>query len=197
VNNLVIMLFGISSVGKTVTGKKLAEKLKYPFLDLDEEIKKRFKITLEQFMKKYPFSYERSKIKGKILKDLLQEHKDNMVIAVSPIFYAKNFNSLLEFEHVIGIELQDSEEHIFQRLVFSDENDNIYEDDAYKEKHKDYYIKEIHEDIVYARKTFKKITNKCFINNRSVEQVVDELMIMIENIFINKLAKNSERKMEV
>ena len=32
---MVIMLFGISNVGKTVTGEKLAEKLNYTFFDLD------------------------------------------------------------------------------------------------------------------------------------------------------------------
>ncbi len=60
-------------------------------------------------------------------------------------------------EQIIAIELQDSEEHIFERMVFSDENDNIYKDDAYKEEHKDYYIRDIHEDIVYVKRVFKKI----------------------------------------
>ncbi|NLK96538.1 MAG: hypothetical protein GX272_00445 [Epulopiscium sp.] len=50
-------------------------------------------------------------------------------------------------ENVIAIELQDSKEHIFERLVFSDENDNAYKDDEYKEKHKDYYMNNIHEDM--------------------------------------------------
>jgi len=85
-------------------------------------------------------------------------------------------------ERVIAIELQDSEEHIFERLVFSDENDNVYKDDAYKEKHKDYYMRDIHEDIVYVKRVFEKIENKYFINNRPVNQVVDDLLIMIRNI---------------
>lgn len=179
---MVIMLFGVTNVGKTVTGEKLAEKLNYSFLDMDEEIKKRFQTTLEKFMQEHPFPYERGQVKGKLLKDLLKEYKDNIVIAVSPIYYARFFNSLLNLENVIAIELQDSEEHIFERLVFSDENDNIYKDDEYKEKHKDYYINDIHEDIVYARKIFKKIENKYFINNRSVDQVVEELTAIIQNI---------------
>lgn len=183
---MIIMLFGVSNVGKTVTGEKLAEKLGYPFLDLDEEIKKRFQTTLEKFMKDYPYSHERHKIKGKILKDLLQEYKDNMVIAVSPIYYARNFNSLLNLEQVIAIELQDSEEHIFERMVFSDENDNIYKDNEYKEKHKAYYIRDIHKDIVYLARVFKKIKNKYFINNQTVDQVVDELIAMIQNISMSK-----------
>ena len=179
---MIIMLFGISNVGKTVTGEKLAQKLNYSFIDMDEEIKKRFQTTLEQFMQDYPFSYERGQIKGKLLKDLVKEYKDNIVIAVSPIFYARHFNSVLALEQVIAIELQDSEEHIFERLVFSDENDVIYKDDAYKEEHRDYYIRDIHEDIEYVKEVFKKIENKYFIDNRTVDQVVDDLMIMIQNI---------------
>jgi len=149
---------------------------------LDEEIKKRFQTTLEIFMHDYPYQHERYEIKGKILRDLLNEYKDNLVIAVSPIFHARYFNSILNMERVIAIELQDSEEHIFERLVFSDENDNVYKDDAYKEKHKDYYMRDIHEDIVYVKRVFEKIENKYFINNRPVNQVVDDLLIMIRNI---------------
>jgi shikimate kinase len=182
---MIIMLFGISNVGKTVTGEKLAKKLNYSFFDLDEEIKRRFQITLEAFMKENPYSYERYKIKGGILKDLLSEQNDNMVIAVSPIFNARFFNSLIDLEQVIAIELQDSKEHIFERLVFSDEDDNVYHDDAYKERHKDDYINDIHEDIVYARKLFKKIKNKYFMDNQSVDKVVDELIVMIQKIVKN------------
>lgn len=40
---MVIMLFGVMNVGKTVTGEKLAEKLNYYFHDLDEEIKRGFR----------------------------------------------------------------------------------------------------------------------------------------------------------
>jgi hypothetical protein len=143
-------------------------------------------MTLEKFMRDYPYSHERYKIKGEILRNLLKEYKDNMVIAVSPIYNARNFNSLIDLEQVIAIELQDSEEHIFKRMVFSDENDNIYQDDEYKEQHKAYYIQDIHEDIVYARRIFKKIKNKYFIDNRSVDQAVNELMSMIQNISVNR-----------
>ena len=43
--------------------------------------------------------------------------------------------------------LIDTPENIFDRLVFSDENDNIYMDDKYKNQRKDYYLNDIQEDI--------------------------------------------------
>jgi shikimate kinase len=182
---MVILLFGITNVGKTVTGAKLAEKLNYTFYDMDEVIKKKFQTTLEKFMKDNPYTYERGRLKGKILSDIINESTGNIVIAVSPIWYARFFNRLLDLDRVIAIELQDSEEHIFQRLVFSDEEDNVYIDDEYKEQHKEYYIKDIHEDIMYAKKIFNKIKNKYFMNNQSVDQVVDGLIVMIHNILAN------------
>ena len=183
---MIIMLFGITNVGKTVTGQRLAERLNYSFFDLDEEIKKRFQTTLEKFMNEYPFPAERAKIKGKILRDLIKENKSDIVIAVSPIYYTRNFNSLLDLDQVIAIELQDSEEHIFQRLIFSDENDIVYKDDAYKDKHKKDYIKDIHEDIVDARKTYKKVQNKYYINNQSIDEVVDNLVYLIKKLVDSK-----------
>ena len=43
---------------------------------------------------------------------------------------------------------------------FSDENDNVYKDDVYKEEHKDYYIRKIHEDIVYGKMTAKMLIDR-------------------------------------
>ena len=177
---MIILIFGISNVGKTEVGKKLAEKLEYPFFDLDEEIKKTFQTTLEEFVKANPWVYERTVIRGKILKKTVEENGEDMVVAVSPIYYARNFNSLLKRENIIGVELQDTEEHIFERLVFSDENDNVYKDDAYKMQHKKYYIKEIHEEIMYLKRSFQKIQWKYFMNNKSVEQVAEELYQMLK-----------------
>lgn len=47
---MTIYLFGVSNVGKTTTGELLAEKLGFVFYDLDEEVKKYFNVTLEEFV---------------------------------------------------------------------------------------------------------------------------------------------------
>lgn len=176
---MIVLIFGVTNVGKTEVGKRLAEKLKYPFFDLDEEIKKTFRTTLEEFMKNNPWPHERFIIKGKVLRKTIEENGADMVVAVSPIYEARNFNYLLAWEDVIGLELQDTEEHIFERLVFSDENDNVYRDDVYKMQHKEHYLREIHEDIVYVKKTFRKIQWKYFVDNKPVEQVAEELFQML------------------
>ncbi|NLA11943.1 MAG: hypothetical protein GX883_07455 [Firmicutes bacterium] len=178
---MIAMLFGVSNVGKTTTGKKLAEKLGYTFIDLDDEIKNKFQTTLEIFTNEHPFSLERAKIKGEILKELISRHQEKLVIAVSPIYYAQHFNNLLELNGVTAIELCDTAEHIFQRLVFSDENDVIYRDDAYKEEHRDYYMNDIHDDIAHAKQLFRKIKKKYFIDNQPVDKVVEGVLALIKD----------------
>lgn len=183
---MIVLIFGVSNVGKTVTGEKLAAKLGYSFFDLDEEIKKEHHTTLENFMKMYAWPHERFIEKGRILKKIILENTNDMVIAVSPIYHARNFNRLLEMPEVIAVELQDTEEHIFERLVFSDENDVIYKDDEYKEAHREYYMRDIHEDIMYVKRPYKKIEWKYFIDNKPVEQVADELFRMLPGKYKEK-----------
>ena len=38
-----ILIWGVSCVGKTTVGSLLAKKLNYKFIDLNDEIKKRYK----------------------------------------------------------------------------------------------------------------------------------------------------------
>lgn len=179
--DLVILIFGVSNVGKTVVGRKLAERLNYPFFDLDDEIKRTFDTTLEEFMKSNRWSDERYKKKGIVLKNIIVDNGDDMVIAVSPIFDSKYFNFLLDLNQVIAVELQDTEEHIFERLVFSDEDDNIYFDEEYKLEHMDYYLRDIHEDILALQEIFEKIQWKYFVDNKPIEQVADELLELLSD----------------
>lgn len=175
---MIVLLFGISNVGKTVTGERLAEKLQYTFLDLDDEIRKKFAVTLEGFMREYPFAYKRGELKGELIRSLLANSRrqhENIVMAVSPIFYAEIVKPLLAADDVIAIELRDTTEHIFERLVFSDENDVVYQDDAYKEQHKEYYLRDIREDMSSLEEVFRDIENKYFIDNQPVEQVAEDL----------------------
>ncbi len=180
-NNInIILLFGVSNVGKSTIGEALGRKLGFKFFDLDDEIKKYYNLTMEDFQKIYFYSNERSKKKGKVLKRIININiKEKIIIAVSPIYYSVNFNYLLKRDNILAIELYDSPLNIFDRLVFSDENDNVYKDDDYKNKHKKYYLKEISKDITYYKRAFSKIEFKYNIEGKLVPDVVDELITII------------------
>ena len=144
-----ILLFGISNVGKTTIGELLAERLGFKLYDLD----------------------------GIIIKRLLQSEGD-MVIAITPISYTENFRARIAGEDILAIELYDTPENIFSRLVFSDEHDIIYKYDDYKNEHKEYYLRDIQADLDWYGKIYAEIgiRNRMFIDNDSPTKVVDRII---------------------
>ncbi|SDI17376.1 EAL domain-containing protein [Proteiniclasticum ruminis] len=50
---MIIVLFGVSNVGKTTTARNLAKLLGYQFVDVDESIRKRYEITESVFLRNY------------------------------------------------------------------------------------------------------------------------------------------------
>lgn len=112
-----------------------------------------------------------------IIKKILSAEND-IVFAITPISYTDNFKKRIINEDILPIVLVDTPENIFDRLVFSDENDNIYMDDKYKNQRKDYYLNDIQEDIKWYGSVFLKmgIKNEFVISKDSIEQNVDRLI---------------------
>lgn len=81
-------------------------------------------------------------------------------------------------DDILLIELYDTPENILSRLVFSDENDNIYTDDDYKIMHKEYYMKDIQADLDWYGMVYAKlgIRNRLFVDNDPPEKVVDRII---------------------
>ena len=102
--------------------------------------------------------------------------QEDTVVAVTPMCYSIWFNKYLKRDDVLAIELQDTPESVFDRLVFSDENDRVYRDDKYRDAHAAYYLNDIKEDITFYKRSFSKITNKYQMNHRSPEEVVKGLI---------------------
>ena len=170
-----ILLFGVSCVGKTTTGKLLSERLGWSFYDLDGEVKTRKGTTIEDFVKSAPLR-ERDRIRGEIIREILALNED-LVLAVTPLSYPENFSNALGADGIILIELRDTPYHIFQRLVFSDENDNVYSDEKYKNAHKTHYMREIRKDLDYYGKIYSSLGAERFnINNDPPEKVVDSII---------------------
>lgn len=169
-----ILLFGVSNVGKSVSGRLLADLLGYSFYDLDEEVKKDQNTTLEEFVSTGTL-LERDTVRCRILNHLVCK-KGNKVIAVPPLSYIKDIRYLFYSPDVISIELTDSAENIFDRLVFSDENDLIYKDDDYKNLHKNHYLEEIQADLDWYGAVYADIKNRFHISGMTPEEVAAELM---------------------
>ena len=75
----------------------------------------------------------------------------------------------------------DSPENIFNHLVFSDENDVVYEDDEYKTEHKEYDLNEIVKDLAFYGYHFENVKVRVDVNNFDSEDVAFIIDDMIGN----------------
>ena len=134
-------------------------------------------MSLEEFVNTENLRWRDQK-RGSIIKKIIKMEED-VVFAISPISYIENFKTSIISDDNLLIELYDTPENIFSRLIFSDENDDIYTDDNYKNANKDYYMKEIQEDLDWYGMVNAKIGihNRVFVNNKSPEEVVDRIIM--------------------
>lgn len=175
-----ILIFGISCVGKTTVGSLLAKKMNCKFYDLDQ-VNKDVYGSIEAFQNAFPYAYDRAMKQADTLQKIIAEDDEDAVIAVTPISYSEGINKILLIENVIAFELQDTEEHVFDRLFFTDENDVLMEDsEEYKLEHASVYFREIKEDILYYGKVYKEIENKIFLNGKSAREGADMIYAYIQ-----------------
>lgn len=169
-----ILLFGVSNVGKTSTGKLLAEYLDYDFFDIDQAVKEELGITLEEFVSAGSL-VERDHLRCSIIHSLTYI-KGNKVIAIPPLSYIRDIIPLLSSSSVMAIELTDSAQNIFDRLVFSDENDVIYQDDDYKYAHAAYYLSEIQKDLEWYGSVYAILEHHFDISGKTPEETTNALI---------------------
>ena len=97
-------------------------------------------------------------------------------------YFVRCFSKLLEDENILAIELQDKLENILKRLVYADEDDNVFPLEITTEKERKYYLSEIKKDITFFKRTYAKITNKFDMNGEDPETVTERLAKYIEDI---------------
>lgn len=98
--------------------------------------------------------------------DIINKEKEDFIMVVSPTFSASVVENIL-FTDTKSIEIIDTPEAIYDRLIL--EGDDALE---YKEKHKEYYMREIKRDQTASCDLFANIP-KVNINNHKIKDSVD------------------------
>ncbi|WP_058485345.1 shikimate kinase [Defluviitalea phaphyphila] len=89
-----IVLIGFMGCGKSTIGKELAKKIKYSFIDSDEEIEKSIGISISDFFAKYG-EVKFRKLEEKVISQIAA--KNNLVIATGG-GVIKNFNNIFSLK---------------------------------------------------------------------------------------------------
>src|SRR4030065_751823 len=152
-----ILITGVSCVGKSSIGKRLAEILDCAFYDLDVELEHHFHMPLSRLKAPaLPGSPCRQKA-PRSLDRILQENRDgNLIVALPPSGLCDSYRKVIKKHGAIVIALSDTAENILQRIVFYDDDSNRIEKEL-DERGKVLYLREIRKDIGY----FRRFHGKC------------------------------------
>lgn len=108
-----VFLLGFMGSGKSTLGKKLANRLKLPFLDTDKEIENKYGLTVSQFFEKYGEDKFRLEEKA-IIREL--DTSQPRVVAVGGGLPCFHKNITFMNEKGITIYLKRPAKELFQRL---------------------------------------------------------------------------------
>ena len=173
---IAVLFFGSSNIGKSVTGERLAKRLFWEYEDIDERLRTDYHIRPAAFIRNYSRP-QRDEIRTKLVRERIEQARKEqkpVVIAVPPITYMHGMDEILKADDVFAADLIDREENIFDRLVFTDDDDRPLPDaDAYKMKHRTYYMHEIREDQKFFHEIYEEVMPTLDMDGRSPEQVVD------------------------
>ena len=151
-----IFLTGVSCVGKTTVGAKLAALLGCPFFDLDHELESFFSMPIERLQDKFLTMYSFRQEASKALKHLLKrEESGDAVIALSPSGLMDNYWRVVKRAKGTIVVLTDDAANILKRITFYDKDSNPIEKHV-TEKEKPLYLTEIKKDITYFNRTYKR-----------------------------------------
>lgn len=165
------VLVGVSCVGKTTTGRILAQLLDYDFVDFDMAMKERHNKTLTQLHNAFFTNYEYRQFAAPLLADLLKAYPDRLVISMPPSGMYREYKKLYDADpKVVTIWLKDSAENILKRVVFTDENDEIDESYTITPDNRDHYYNEIKGDIAFYYSTLRKADINFKVSGRSAQE---------------------------
>lgn len=155
--NMRILLAGVSCVGKTTIGARLAGSLGYRFFDLDVEIERFFGSSIERLRNRHPTSHDFRRAGAQALKHVLSRSSgSNCVIALPPSGLLGSYWKVIkETREAIIVVLRDAPENILDRITFYDADSRPVQKNL-TDREKRLHLREIKRDIAYFSRPFSK-----------------------------------------
>jgi shikimate kinase len=150
-----IFLAGVANIGKSTTGKALAELTGVRFFDLDDEIEDFFAATLAELQERLGALYHAAM--ARVVRDVIERSGNHdCVVSLSGIPSETVAAVVGETPQAVVVVLVDAPENIVERLVFYDDpNDRTRPvQAALTDEEKSYYTGSIKRDIARFAESF-------------------------------------------
>jgi shikimate kinase len=178
-----IFISGISCVGKTTIGEKLANLLNLPFFDFDQEIEKFFGTSIERLQNECRDTKDKRSFREKAseaLKHLLSKTESvDSVISLTCAGLMRPYLSIVKKSKGVVIVLTDSPENILDRITFYD-IDSRPVDTVLSVSDKKYYLKEIKKDITYFKKSWVKADFIISIDGLTIDESALKIQMILQ-----------------
>lgn len=177
-----IFVTGVSCVGKTTIGRRLADLLYVKFFDLDHEIESFFGTTIERLQKKFLTMHSYRQEAARALVHLLNRPGSrDSVIALPPSGLMGGYLKVLKKSSGITVALNDKPENILARITFYDIDSKPIEKKLTANE-KRLYLKEIKKDITYFRKSYERADLQVDISGLTIKQAAHKVKEALEAI---------------
>ncbi len=157
-----IVLIGLMGAGKSTVGKALAKDLEYDFIDIDEEIVKSEKMSINDIFKLKSETYFRE-LETKTIEKFIQS--DNTVISLGGGAFEKEVNRELLLNNSKVIYLYADADTLYKRIK-SDNTRPLLKCDDPKEKLK---------ELLNKREPNYKKAHYTIDANNSLEQIIKDI----------------------
>ena len=187
-----ICLVGVSCVGKTTIGKRLAERLGYAFFDLDTEIEDYFGTSIERLKAELLTEYAFRQKASLVLKRLArQQEKPQYVVALPPSGLMDHYYRVLKQGDCVTVALKDRPENILARITFYDRDSHPIHK-VLSAAEKAYYLREIKADITYFGKSHRKAHWQVDITGLGIEASVAKIEAVLREHYAERLPPVAE-----
>lgn len=151
-----VFITGVSCVGKTAIGRKLADLMGIAFFDLDAEQEAYFGKSIERLQNEFLTMYSYRKKASEALVHLLErESRTDAVVALPPSGLMDPYLKVVRRARGMTVVLDDSPSNILARVRFYDVDSRPISK-VLTDEEKRHYLKEIREDASYFRRTYKR-----------------------------------------
>jgi len=181
---------GVSCVGKTSIGAILASRLGCQFYDLDVEIERFFKTSIEQLRNKLLTGESFRSEASRVLMHILENPESrNCVIALPPSGLMGRYLRVLKRAGGTIAVLTDKPENILNRITFYDVESHPIEKQL-TEGEKLIYLREIKKDITYYRKSYDRVDFRVDISGMSAEEAAEKVQQSLKSFLSNETKNN-------
>jgi len=166
-----IFLAGVSCVGKTAIGARLAELLRIRFFDLDVETERLYGMSIERLRNRHLTSHGFRLAVSQALQHVLsREDSCHCVIALPPSgLLGALWKVVSKTRGATTVVLSDTPENILRRITFYDVESRPLQKKL-TDHEKRLYLREIKRDIAYYNRSFRRANVTVDISSCGLEE---------------------------